>query len=29
MAIFDDELKDLRERVLKLGCMVENAIRCG
>jgi len=27
MAIFDDELKDLRERVLKLGCMVENAIR--
>jgi phosphate transport system protein len=27
MAIFDDELKDLRERVLKLGCMVEDAIR--
>ncbi len=27
MAIFDDELKALRERVLKLGCMVENAIR--
>jgi phosphate transport system protein len=27
MAIFDDELKDLRERVLKLGCMVEGAIR--
>jgi phosphate transport system protein len=27
MAIFDDELKDLREMVLKLGCMVENAIR--
>jgi phosphate transport system protein len=27
MAIFDDELNDLRERVLKLGCMVENAIR--
>lgn len=27
MAIFDEELKDLRERVLKLGCMVENAIR--
>jgi phosphate transport system protein len=27
MAIFDDELKDLRERVLKLGCMVENATR--
>lgn len=27
MAIFDDELKDLRERVLKLGCMVENAIQ--
>lgn len=27
MAIFDDELKILRERVLKLGCMVENAIR--
>ncbi len=27
MAIFDDELKDLRERVLKMGCMVENAIR--
>jgi len=27
MAIFDDELRDLRERVLKLGFMVENAIR--
>ncbi len=27
MAIFDDELKALRERVLKLGCMVETAIR--
>jgi phosphate transport system protein len=27
MAIFDDELIALRERVLKLGCMVENAIR--
>jgi phosphate transport system protein len=27
MTIFDDELKALRERVLKLGCMVENAIR--
>jgi len=27
MAIFDDELKALRERVLKLGFMVENAIR--
>jgi len=27
MSIFDDELKILRERVLKLGCMVENAIR--
>jgi phosphate transport system protein len=27
MGIFDDELKILRERVLKLGCMVENAIR--
>jgi phosphate transport system protein len=27
MAIFDDELKALRERVLKLGCMVDNAIR--
>jgi phosphate transport system protein len=27
MAIFDDELNDLRERVLKLGFMVENAIR--
>jgi phosphate transport system protein len=27
MAIFDDELKELRERILKLGCMVENAIR--
>jgi phosphate transport system protein len=27
MAIFDNELKDLRERVLKLGIMVENAIR--
>jgi phosphate transport system protein len=26
MAIFDDELKALRERVLKLGFMVENAI---
>jgi phosphate transport system protein len=26
MAIFDDELLNLRERVLKLGCMVENAI---
>lgn len=27
MGIFDDELKALRELVLKLGCMVENAIR--
>lgn len=27
MGIFDDELKILRERVLKLGCMVEDAIR--
>jgi len=27
MGIFDDELKILRERVLKLGCMVESAIR--
>ncbi len=27
MGIFDDELKILRERILKLGCMVENAIR--
>lgn len=27
MAIFDDELKALRERVLKLGYMVESAIR--
>jgi len=27
MGIFDDELKALREMVLKLGCMVENAIR--
>ena len=27
MAIFDEELTALRERVLKLGCMVENAIR--
>src|SRR4030043_1661987 len=27
MTIFDDELKELRERVLKLGCMVEDAIR--
>ncbi|MBE0425038.1 MAG: phosphate signaling complex protein PhoU [Nitrospirae bacterium] len=27
MAIFDDELIALRERILKLGCMVENAIR--
>lgn len=27
MAIFDNELKELRENVLKLGCMVENAIR--
>jgi phosphate transport system protein len=27
MAIFDDELKALRERVLKLGSMVETAIR--
>ncbi len=27
MAIFDEELKALRERVLKLGSMVENAIR--
>ncbi len=27
MAIFDEELKALRERVLKLGLMVENAIR--
>jgi phosphate transport system protein len=27
MAIFDVELKELRERVLKLGIMVENAIR--
>jgi len=26
MAIFDDELQNLRERVLKLGSMVENAI---
>jgi len=27
MGIFDNELKILRERILKLGCMVENAIR--
>jgi phosphate transport system protein len=27
MAIFDEELKELRERVLKLGFMVENAVR--
>ena len=27
MAIFDEELKALREKILKLGCMVENAIR--
>jgi phosphate transport system protein len=27
MGIFDDELKILREKVLKLGCMVENSIR--
>jgi len=27
MAIFDEELKALREKVLKLGVMVENAIR--
>lgn len=27
MTIFDDELKELRTKVLKLGCMVENAIR--
>jgi phosphate transport system protein len=27
MAIFDDELKELKERVLKLGGMVEDAIR--
>lgn len=27
MAIFDDELKELRQNILKLGCMVENAIR--
>ena len=27
MGIFDDELKALREMVLKLGCMVEDAIR--
>jgi len=27
MAIFDEELRELRERVLKLGIMVENAIR--
>lgn len=27
MGIFDDELKELREMVLKLGCMVEAAIR--
>jgi phosphate transport system protein len=27
MGIFDDELKELREKVLKLGFMVENAIR--
>jgi phosphate transport system protein len=27
MAIFDEELKSLREKVLKLGVMVENAIR--
>jgi phosphate transport system protein len=27
MGIFDDELKALREMILKLGCMVENAIR--
>jgi phosphate transport system protein len=27
MTIFDDELKELRERILKLGSMVEDAIR--
>lgn len=27
MGIFDDELKILRQKVLMLGCMVENAIR--
>jgi phosphate transport system protein len=27
MTVFDDELKELREKVLKLGSMVENAIR--
>ena len=27
MGIFDTELKELREKVLKLGCMVEDAIR--
>jgi phosphate transport system protein len=27
MAIFDNELKELRENILKLGCLVENAIR--
>ena len=27
MGIFDDELKALREMILKLGCMVENAVR--
>ncbi|MFA4917672.1 MAG: phosphate signaling complex protein PhoU [Thermodesulfovibrionales bacterium] len=27
MAIFDNELKELRQNILKLGCMVENAIR--
>lgn len=27
MAIFDEELNALKEKILKLGCMVENAIR--
>jgi phosphate transport system protein len=27
MAIFENELKELRQNILKLGCMVENAIR--
>jgi phosphate transport system protein len=27
MGIFDDELRALREMILKLGCMVENAVR--
>ena len=26
-AIFDEELNALKEKILKLGCMVENAIR--